>query len=555
MMFDAVPDSPDLRRVLNLPRRRLSIETAQEIADRLSSLFALRSDAHLRPWQGQALWEIAQYRGAFLGLPVGTGKTLISLLAAQVLGAQRPWLIVPGSVKQDYGKVLEKYAALWRILPPPPIHTFEELTQEGKVGLLEDYKPDALIIDEADRLRNMNSVTLRIGRFVNAYPQTAVVPMMGTPGRKSIRDYCHLLIWALKLGAPAPLNPDQLDLWAGALDLNPANGVRIGGGYLAAWLGATTLGELRQAWSERLNETPGVIIVDDTECDQPLIVDMWYAPPDPVLETHFEVLREKKVSPDGWDVSDPLSMMRTAAQIGCGVHYVPNPRPPWEWAEARSDFCKFVRARIEDSQGSVRPLDTDGAVASAYRNHPIVARWRHIKPTFEWNSEARWLSGSTVLEAARWVKAKKGLVWCEHTAVCEAIAHVAGVPYFGKKGKDRAGRSVEGYAGGCVVSLKANKRMRNLQHDHYRSLYVGWAPSAEEAEQSIGRIHRFGQDRPVEIEIMCTCRDTLGAFNKSWMEAAFVQESMKLTQKLLRAGVTRPMLDAVRSNTHRFGGK
>lgn len=554
-MFDAVPDSPDLRRVLNLPRRRLSFEAARQTAERLTHLFALHPDARLRPWQGQALWEIAQNHGAFLGLPVGTGKTLISLLAPQVLGARRPWLIVPGSVKDDYGKVLAHYSTMWRVLPPPPIYTFEELTQEGKVGLLEQMKPDALIIDEADRLRNQNSVTMRIGRYINANPTTAVVPMMGTPGRKSIRDYSHLVGWALKLGAPVPFSMEQLELWAGAIDLAPAGGVRIGGGYLAAWLGATTVAELRQAWSERLNETPGVIIVEDTECEQPINISMWYAPVDPVLEEHFTTLRDREVSPDGWDVSDPLSMMRTAAQIGCGVHYVPNPRPPWEWAEARSDFCKFVRARIEESQGSVRPLDTDGAVASAYRQHPVVARWRAVKPTFEWNSEARWLSGSVVLEAAKWVQAKKGLVWCAHTAVCEAIAHVANVPYFGKKGKDRAGRSVEGYAGGCVVSLAANKRMRNLQKDHYRNLFVGWAPSAEEAEQALGRTHRFGQERPVEVEIMCTCRDTLEAFNKSWAEASFVQESMKLTQKLLRAGVTRPMLDPVRSHTNRFGGK
>ncbi len=554
-MFDAVPDSPDLRRVLSLPRRRVDFQAAQAMADRLTPLFALHPEARLRPWQGQALWEIAQNRGAFLGLPVGTGKTLISLLAAQVLGAQRPWLIVPGSVKDDYGAVLAKYAALWRVLPPPPIYTFEELTQEGKVGLLEHVRPDTIIVDEADRLRNQNSVTMRIGRYINAYPSTSVVVMSGSLGRKSIRDYSHLLTWSLKLGAPVPLSQEQLELWAGAIDLNPAGGVRMGGGCLALWLGATTTAELRAAWSERLNETPGVLLVEDEECDQPLSVDMWYAPLDPVLEEHFGVLRDRKVSPDGWDVSDPLSMMRTASQVGCGVHYVPNPRPPFEWAEARSDFCKFVRARIEDSQGSTRPLDTDGAVASAFRKHPTVARWRAIKPTFEWNAEARWLSGSVVLEAAKWVQKTGGLVWCEHTAVCEAIAHVAQVPYFGKKGRDRAGRPIEGYPGGCVVSVKANKRMRNLQHDHYRNLVIGWAPSAEEAEQLFGRTHRFGQERPVQVEIMCTCRDTLGAFNKSWLEALFVQESMKLTQKLLRANVTRPMLDAVRSHTHRFGGK
>ena len=552
--YTSVGHSPDLARILALPRRRLDSAHAAWLAERLTPKLAKRPGVFLRPWQAQALYEIATCRGAFLGMPVGLGKTLLSLLTPFVLGSKRPWLIIPGGQRDKTARDFRALMADWVVPNPPPVvHSFEELHNVDAVDLLEAEAPDSIFIDEGDKLRSWDiAVTNRIGRYRNQNQDCPIIVATGTPGRNSIRDYSHLMVWALMGGAPVPIDPDELQAWADALDEKP-RGMRNGLGALTQ-LGGGDLTSVRRAYHQRLAETPGVIIVDDTECDVPLTIRQVAAPVDPVLEGHFKVFRTLERTPDGWDTSDAFSKIRHANELGSGIYYRWNPRPPQYFIDSRRAFCTLVRNQIELTRDGVNPLDTTAAVTNAFRKHPVVTAWQEAKKRFIPSTEVVWLSGSVVYTAAQWLaQHPTGLVMAEHVSVGEAIAEVAQLPYFGQGGKDRSGRSIEHHTGAAVLSLHANKRGRNLQHHHHEILVIGWPSAARDVEQFIGRVHRYGQTKPVLVEVLVTCRDTLEAFAKSEAEARFVQSTLGLTQKLLRAQIERLTFDPLHDKTFRFG--
>src|SRR5262245_50681946 len=205
-----VPDTPDLRRVVALPRRVPSLADAEAYARELTRdlLIKQRPDVSLRPWQGYALVEAIRNDGLYAGLPVGLGKTLISWLVPYVLNSTNPILIIPAGLRTKTFDDFSSYMGVWRAPSPVPrIVTNEELTQDGAEKLLWRIKPDLIVIDECDTLRDQTgSKVRRLADYIGS-ELPKVVAMTGTPGRNSILDYSHLLIWTLKDGAPVPIEP------------------------------------------------------------------------------------------------------------------------------------------------------------------------------------------------------------------------------------------------------------------------------------------------------------------------------------------------------------
>jgi hypothetical protein len=541
----AVVETPELRRILDLPRRALDPAAAQARAEELTPLLALRGDVELRPWQGLSLWEMAENGGAYLGLPVGTGKTLISWLAPTVLDAARPVLCVPAGLRDKTHGDFRAYHGVWAP-PPAPIRviSYEELTQVDNVDMLSRWNPDLLILDESDCLRNGDSsATRRIDRFVRDFAPR-VVCMTGTVGRTSILDCSHHLLWILDDRAPIPMPKAERELWAAALDeKNPRVGQRPRLGALEMLGGGPTLEGARKAYGERLQQTPGVILVDEDSCDQPLTISVLQAPPDPVIDLHFKRFREAWVTPDQWPLSDPLSVYRHAGELGTGMYLKWDPRPPEWWLEPRRVFCAFVRALIQQSHRQRRPLDTELAVRRACPGAYEVVEWLAVKPEFTPNSVPVWLSSSVVDYAARWARESPGLVWCWNRDFAEALSRATGLANYGAQGLDAAGRYIERAdpTRSAILSVSANMRGRNLQ-GWCRNLVINPPQSARYLEQIIGRTHRQGQRRPVSVDILATSGDVLDAFDAAWREATFQRRTTGIAQKLLRAELRRAKL-------------
>lgn len=549
----SVAHTRDFDRVASLPRRAITLEDAQAWATELTPRLALTADAILRPWQALALAEIVANDGAWLALPVGVGKTLLSWLAPTVLASKRALLVVPGSL---VAKTYSDFAALssqWR-RPPSAIRveTREKLSTEGGAETLDAYRPDLIVIDEADDLANSRSAaTKRIDRYVVAHDEVRVVAMTGTPARKSIMAYWHLLCWCLRDRAPVPMREDEARLWALALDEH--------GGQPAA---PGPLGRTRKAAREwyrtRITQTPGVVVIDEDSCDAPLTVRLRLAREDEKLDAAFARFLIEQETPGGIPVSDPLSRWLLDAQLGLGLYTQWCPPPPESWRQARRTVARFVRDTIDATARSAKPLDTEAQVLRRYPDAPQVGAWLAEKPGFEGTTECVWLSRSTLDSCLDWLREIRaegvpGIVWCGSVDFGRALAGEAGLAYYGQRGRTDGGDELHTAPVGAslVSSWGANKKGFNLQA-WPRQLIAMPPQSAKWLEQIFGRSHRSGQREHVIVDVLATSGGTLDAFETAIAEARMVRDTLSLTQKILRADIVRAKPPKTATNEFRW---
>jgi hypothetical protein len=326
------------------------------------------SGAALLPWQGQALVEIVQCDGAFLGLPVGVGKTHVFELAPSVLRSEVSVLIVPAALRDKTYAARREIREAWALpAPPSQVLSREELALESRKDLLTLLAPDLILIDECHALANPSAATVRrLNRYIGSNPACRVVVGTGTPARKSIMGYWHLLRWALGDGAPVPLGRGEAELWAGVLDDSPRCAIRPRPGPLGATVEAAV------AWyRDRLRETPGVLIVDeDSAGDIPITVRQRIAPEDRALDAAFTRLGVDQENPGGIPVSDSLSRWLLDGQLGLGLYTRWCPPPPERWRTARRAVARFCARPHCADDARTRAPGHRGASSPAARRPP-----------------------------------------------------------------------------------------------------------------------------------------------------------------------------------------
>src|SRR5690349_13253046 len=142
-----VRDTPDYRRVRDLPRRRPDmVDGAEWAADLTPMLRAPGGTRVLQPEQAYALVEVHQNRGGFLGLPVGFGKTDITYTLPTILRSSAPLLIVPGAGLRD--KTAHEFNGLrreWREPPPMKIVAWQELVTDAAAQMIANMRPDLIM--------------------------------------------------------------------------------------------------------------------------------------------------------------------------------------------------------------------------------------------------------------------------------------------------------------------------------------------------------------------------------------------------------------------------
>jgi hypothetical protein len=555
----AVQRTIDLDRINALPRRVLVPAECERWAAEFTRVLRAspRVRAQLRPEQGIALIEALHCGGAFLGLPVGFGKTLISYCAALVFEAKRPILVLPASLRDKTWADFGAYAGVWRPLAHPfRLVSREELALAKNASLLQEHAPDLVVVYESDdHSHAQRGAPARLIRFKRKHPDVPFVCMTATPERLSIQDFAHLLWLALGPGAPVPSHEAELDLWAQVIDLKTRDPRRPDPGPLGATRGAAV-----EWFSRRLRETPGVILVDGDSCDAPLTIRWRFADEDPKLDAHFKEFAKREKNPRGIVVSDPLSRLTLENQMGCGLCSYYDPEPPEEWREARRAFAKFVRDHVAWSRRSRNPLDTEWQIVQHYPEANAVCTWLSTRGMFEPAKHTRfeWLSTSAVKSAAAWVaeSAKPGIVWCGSVEFARALSRLTGLHYYGSLGRCASGGGLHEAPRdrSIIVSWQANKRGHNLQ-PWTRQLVCMPPQSARYLEQMFGRSHRSGQDEHVVIDILITCGATIDAFESAVSEAKFARDVTTLTQKILRAEIVRGKPPKTATNTYRWASR
>lgn len=538
----SVQRTRDLARIVDLPRRQATVP--EDVRAALTRALSREGGSQqLRTEQAVCLLELARCRGLVAALRVGLGKTLLSLLAPVMTDAKRPLLLVPGGVIGKTEAERRAYAIHWRIPLHVRIMSYELLGRVQASDELERYAPDMVIADEVHRLKNPRAAcSRRVTRYMSAHPETVFVALTGSLTDRSLRDFAHIVRWALKDGAPLPLSHTELEDWADALDVS-SDEPTCGLGalrHLCTDAEADTLEGTRRAFFRRLAETPGIVVSQGAYLGSSLRVTSTHLDPPAEVQAHFQRLHQDWERPDGYAITEAVEKWRVARQLALGFHYLWSPPAPTEWLARRKVWARACREILANNR---RNLDSELQVANAVRDghYPEVtsalAAWTEIAPTFEPRTVPAWSSPYAVDAAAAWCKAagrrsERAIVWYEHGAFARELSRRTGLRAFGQGGLDREGRSIESAADHVVLaSIQANGTGRNLQA-YSRGLITSPMSGGKTWEQLLGRMHREGQHADeVHYEVWIACGEHLRALEQAHERARFAHANAP--QKLL----------------------
>jgi hypothetical protein len=343
-----VEATSEVARIAALPRRTWSPEAALELAALLTrELKTPGGTMKLRPVQAIALYEAMEVGGLFGPMRVGAGKTLCTALLPAVLEAKRPILLLPAALIDKTAVEFKVLREHWRIATNLQLISYESLGLVQSANKFAYIQPDLIVADEAHYLKNHRAGrTRRVARYMQERPDTRFVAVSGTVMKGSVRDFAHLLRWALKAGAPIPATDEEVESWADALDdrvnplsrRQPAALLELGevaapadrGRELAQLLAdeqASDLTRARRAFQARLLETRGVVASprsDGVTCS--LRVSALEYQPSAVTEQHFDTLRRRSETPCGKSFTEATEMQMYARELALGFSYTWIPR-------------------------------------------------------------------------------------------------------------------------------------------------------------------------------------------------------------------------------------
>jgi hypothetical protein len=562
----------EITRIAALPRRVWSDEAAASLAVMMTQeLKTPRGTMALRVVQAIALYEAMEVGGLFGPIRVGGGKTLLSFLLASVLEAKNPVLLLPAMLIEKTWVDRKKLEEHWRLPTNLQLVSYEMLGLVQSAQKLDYIRPDLIIADELHMLKNPKAGrTRRVTRYMREHPETRFTGFSGTVMKGSIKDFAHLLRWALKGSSPIPATDDEVATWADALDekVNPLGRRQPDALFdlapeeqTAAAFEGMTMGSLtraRRVFQSRLLETKGVVASarnDGVTCSL-RIAALEYKPAE-ITEKHIDSMRrgvkdakgEYTVlpwsTPDGWTFSQAIEFRMYLRQLALGFHSVWDPRPPPEWVSARRDWAVFVRETLSHS----RTLDTDLQVANAVDAgklgkvaKEILDAWRAVRDTFKIQPRDVWHDDAAIQTCAKWMNKEKGIVWTEHVFFARRLAQLTGAVYYGANGLSDGGQSITAVQAGAAIiaSVQANGTGRNLQM-FSTNLVTSFPPGPSIVEQLIGRTHRDGQEADtVTVDVLLGCREHHEAFQRALDGAKAAADLLGHDQKLLISDVVMP---------------
>ncbi len=543
-----VKQTSELTRILQLPRR------PADGGPDLPQLTSMLTDAlktpggtmTLRPIQAFALAELYENQGLFGPIGVGQGKALITLLAGVVLNATRPVLFVPAGLRdQTERDVIPKMSKHWRLHRNLTILSYETLHSPKSSALLEELKPDLIILDEAQALKNPQATrTGRFFRYMKAHPETKLVALSGTMTTKSLFDFSELLKLALPgFKSPVPLHWSILKEWDAAIGAGTswAHDEPMAPGALRALCAP---GEnVRQGFRRRLTETPGVVATRESAVDTPIVIRSCGLEVPKVITDALTDLRKNMRTAWGEEIEDGVALARHAAQLSQGFYYRWDwgPKgPDLEWLYARADWHREVRHHIKRNiPGCDSPFLVGAAIARGDLESEAYAPWCAVRDRYLPHPPVAtvWLSDFLVVEILRWLREPNengpGIAWYQHRAIGARLEKL-GVKVF-KAGKEDARVIIDYPAGPIACAMKPNSEGKNLQDRWSRNLVVSCPPSAKMWQQMVGRTHRTGQNASVvEVDLLQHTKE----LRESWAEALRLAEyaqDMTDPSKLLMA--------------------
>lgn len=558
-----VPETTELRRILALRRRVWEKDNPHEDLD-MEGLVELLTgylkreggEQVLWPVQAKALQDVYDIGGLFGPIPVGLGKTLISILAPVVLESERPLLVIPAKLRGKTQSEREDYGLHWQPHSGLVVVSYEKLSREYGTEFLENCNPDLLIFDEAHRLRNLQAaVTRRISHWMDQHPETKVVAMSGTITKRSLLDFVHLVRWCLPEALhPLPRYERELGAWAAAVDVIKPHEQRMQGGVGALRLFCNeeeaTQGRdgVRSALRRRIQETPGVVASQGMDVDASLNIVLTkidgYS--QRTEELARGLLEQQKPNGDVITERDLAARWRLFRTLTSGFWYKWEPPPPKEWLKRRRTWKWFVNSVLDEN---IPGLESEGMVARAVatgklgRGEQEYKNWVIIRDTYTPQVIPVWEDDRMIRAVRDWTHEHQGIIWVSEVALGEKLEAELELPYFHELGLNRHGKPIEDtrpqLEPHCIVaSVSSNSEGRNLQA-WSDNLILSLPPTGTVCEQILGRTHRPGQEADeVWAEVYFGCRVEWECWLQAMRDAEYASK-IEGPKKLTYAAIER----------------
>lgn len=542
-----VPVTDELNRILTLPRRIWETEEGlEDFIDQATQYLKLpEGTQRLLPLQAVSLRELHDMGGSYSPFPVGEGKTHVSFLAATVVEAERPLLVVPARLRRKTEREFDILKQHWRHPQGLQIVNYEKLSREGGTKFLQQYRPDLFIFDESHRLKNKDAaVTRKIIAYMETFPETKVLALTGTSTKRSLLDFAHILIWTLPNCFPLPRRLEELEVWAAAVDeiKTHENRMPADPGALKKLCNAMEAQKgrsgIRSALRRRIQETPGVVTKESSELDASLNIIL-------SLETKYgERVRELAaqlndgIAPngdviliEGKELQALQKRWATMRTLTSGFWYDWVPKPPADWLALRSKWRKAMRQMLEqhipglESEALISKAAGLGKINLLYQE--MYNEWKSVRDLHKWDTVGVWEDDTIIERVAKWADEHTGLIWVSEVPLGQRLEKDLGLPYFHEMGEDSIGRFVEGMSpkqGSIVLSVQANGEGRNLQAWN-DNLVISPPPTGTVWEQLVGRTHRRGQQaEEVWFEVVIGCSVEMECWRQACRDARWAAE-------------------------------
>ena len=540
---------------------------------------ALANGFRLQRVQAEAIQTFLETGSVFGPISVGGGKTAIALRCLGIAfenGVQRAALFVPSQVhtqlvQHDIGWARKRMPLGFTVYPLGGLTPQKRMAMAGgrrgvwivpysllsardASELLERIRPELMIFDEAHLLKNRTAArTKRVLTFLKAHPETRVSALSGTMSSKSIKDFAHLITWALGEDAPVPKDAQVVSDWANTIDSEQA----AEGHYqprtntgplrpLINWSNKNfpktpcefTVQGFRFAFRNRLLTTPGVVSSPPDSLGTSLYIEnVAVKSPTPRLQELQDQLEDLWLTPGGDEIEFAMQKWKWATELSAGIYNDlvwpdagqvaerrrTSPDQAEEWLKKSKDHHKVQQAYHKELRGwfqghAHKPgLDTPmlvGASMARYGDRDVGSKlytaWLTMKnlefpEMVERDSIPVRVCDYKMRAAIKLMKeseAGEGIVFYHHQTAGSwlvELATAAGLPIVhcpaGKAANDfltSSGAESRCRGKWLICSISAHGTGKNLQFLSDQ-IYLQIPHNEMMAQQSIGRTHRQGQ--------------------------------------------------------------
>lgn len=473
------------------------------------------------------------------------------------------------------------------------------ISAPSEADIVRRIEPQLVILDEAHSVKNRRAArTRRIFSYLEekGNEDIELCALSGTITSKGIEDYHHLIRRAL--GRLSPL-PDQYNLAAewglilnsGAVPTESQAGelmplIRWARNHWPREDFSPDVPGFRKAYRHRFTSAPGVVATSDTEIGTSLLIANvpveGYQDAEGWEELDILMTRvEEGITPIGDVIEHAIHAYKWLYELSAGFYnelFWPSAAQlaksksiSEDYAEELLEAAKEHHLAQQEYHRALRSwlrtrgregLDTPLLVGNEMAQHghrrvgrPLYELWTEMRALEVDGMPERWSRAIRICPykvdaAVAWArelpKGKGGIVWVHHEEmglwITEALLE-AGLDALHCPAGPQANRAIVDPVNAdrvAVASLEAHGEGKNLQHFEHM-FYVQWPRRAVRAEQSLGRVHRNGQQADeVEARLCNTLLFDSIVFAACLQDALYIHQTTGTRQKLIY-GTHNPM--------------